>query len=112
MDTKKAIQTLIKIAENQQKIINRLAQAAAPPPDHLAPDGGAHTSPEQDVAAVQAALPADIKGTKLSLEGNNVLLAHTTPGKMDAVFNGVQKTMSDLYNSKKIQTQFTLKVTA
>lgn len=54
MDTKKAIATLLKIAENQQKVINKLAQATnlAPTGGEAVPMGGATSSWEDASAEV------------------------------------------------------------
>lgn len=50
MDNKKAIQTLIKIAQNQQKIINKLAQQAGMPVPQAQPMSGGTDSNWEDVS--------------------------------------------------------------
>jgi len=55
MDQKKVLEKLLKIAENQQKIIMKLAQGAMPP-DSL-PTGGSTFTPGQDPGPAPAPSP-------------------------------------------------------
>lgn len=53
MDSKKVIEKLVKIAESQQKIINKLAQTLAAPP---APAGTAPSGVGPDLTAVKSGI--------------------------------------------------------
>ena len=64
MDTKKAIQTLIKIAENQQKIINKLAQAQGLAPTDQGNQLGGATDNWEDVSAETAKILASLPSGK------------------------------------------------
>jgi hypothetical protein len=69
MDSKKVIAKLIKIANNQQKIIEKLAQLKTPPAQ-LEPNMGKHLS---DEAAVKAKMgPAANRVASLLFSTNNL----------------------------------------
>lgn len=89
MDSKKIIQKLIKIANNQQKIIEKLAQGVPnaqlsnqPPPEDYSHNMPRHMPPDE---AIKAKLPTGFYASNIaSLEVNQGTLAVTVvfnPGK-------------------------------
>jgi hypothetical protein len=132
MDSKKVIETLLKIAANQQKIIMKLAQAQGLPPDSLpnsqvsqtegkAPQPAAPPPPtsleptktqKTPAKALLEALPPAVRQTLVNAEvhGGDMVIKFQ-PGKAtqpnyDAVF----KTLQDLTTKNVIQQRFNLKV--
>lgn len=62
MDSKKVIEKLVKIAENQQKIINKLAQQAGLTPEgQQAGAAGSSTDVSAQVSAILAQIPEAAK---------------------------------------------------
>src|SRR5579885_1059565 len=113
MDTKKAIQTLIKIAENQQKVINKLAQQAggdlhATPPTHIDPAKTVKDSASVFRAAIPQGMVTDVKAD----DNAGSMIVTFAPGKMtqqnyDTLLGILQK----LTNENKIQRQYSLHAT-
>jgi len=78
MDSKKVIEKLLKIAENQQKIIMKLAQAQGLPPDSLPTSsvnvGGGHGAPPASEPP-----PQKLEPTKIEHQPAKVFLEAMTP---------------------------------
>lgn len=90
MDSKKVIEKLIKIAEKQQKIIEKLAQQAGLPPDSLPTSSvdmsGGHPAP---VSAPPP--PADLKPhTPKQFGGEGQVIMQALPPNVQAVVNSIQ----------------------
>lgn len=106
MDSKKVLEKLVKIAESQQKAINKLAQQVGlqPPPTGLTPAAPAHDV----ITALKTHLPANVQrlvdlanpGTKVV--GNSVQLATKPGGNTQAVMNAVSKTLADLVSKNLV----------
>ena len=123
MDTKKVLQLLVRIADKQQKIINKMAQAntdlvvqdrpqgaapGQPPPQHLQPGPTSHADPAQ---ALLAALPPNVKATvnSIKVEGPDMHVQFQ-PGKANqATYNAIMKTLQNLTNQGVVQHAFNLK---
>lgn len=103
MDSKKVIAQLIKIAEKQQKIINRLAQAAPagsePAPQHLEPA----TTTKRPAEAILAALPPNSGVQILEVHGEEVKVRAKPGANQQAVYNAVFKTVTQLQQSNVLQ---------
>jgi|SRR5271166_6852156 len=113
MDTKKVLQQLVKIADNQQKIINRLAQGlqvdppaitneqkdpgkvAPPPPTNLKPNAPAK-APASEGQMVMNALPPAV--------ATNVANVAVSAGKVNVTFKPGQKTQAN-YDAVKAVVQ-------
>lgn len=132
MDTKKVLQMLVKIADNQQKIINKLAQAQGLPPDSLptsqvsvteghgqqqaAPPpptklDPAKTQHEPD-KALWNALPPPLQGTLAgppSVAGGAMTVKFKPGQATQANYNAVLKHLQELTNKNVIQHPYTLK---
>ena len=112
MDTKKVIAKLVKIAQSQQKIINKLAQvplAEAPLTQHLDPAQTQH-SPAK---AVLDALPPAVRAVIVNLEerGNDMMVGfkpgQKTQRNYDAILSAMQKltdqgVLAHAYNLKAV----------
>jgi len=107
MDTKKVLQQLIKIADNQQKIINKLAQEL---PNRLEPNP---TNKEPDQTLFNA-LPVSVKNNVASIKVNEpasqMLVEFKSGQKTQANYNVVLKTLQDLTESNVIQHAYQLVV--
>ena len=106
MDSKKVIEQLVKIAEKQQKIINKLAQEM---PQALQPQ----STQKRPAEAILAALPPNVKaGVEiLEVHGEEVRLRLKPGGNQQAVYDGVMKTVTDLQNSNVLSgASYTVKV--
>ncbi len=104
MDSKKVIAQLIKIADKQQKIINRLAQALPAPdaqeaPQHLEPA----TSTKRPAEAILAALPPNSGVQILEVHGEEVKVKVKPGANQQAVYNIVSKTVTSLQQSNVLQ---------
>ena len=132
MDSKKVIETLLKIASNQQKIIVRLAQQQGLPPDSLpnssvsvtdgqqAPPSAPPPPTKLEPAKTQKmpartlieALPPAVKQGLVNIEARGSdLLVKFHPGKAtQANYDVILKTLQDLTNKNVIQQAFNLKV--
>ena len=123
MDTKKVLQLLVRIADKQQKIINKMAQANTdvtiqdkpqgaapnqPPPTSLKAGPVSHADPAQ---ALLAALPPNIKATVNGIKVNGPdMHVQFQPGKMNqATYDVVLKTLQNLTNQGVVQHAFNLK---
>lgn len=99
MDTKKVIEQLVKIADKQQQIINKLAQIQTPPTD-LHP-----AAPSHDViAALHKAAPAAMKlvdpsGSRLA--GDKVQLKFL-PGATQQTVQTLQQTVDHLVRTNAV----------
>lgn len=106
MDTKDKliIQKLFKIAQNQQKIISKLAQqqVSAPPAQSL-PQGTAPTTHEAQ--AITQALPANVKPVVAHLEvrGGDVLVRFKPGQDSDMAFNAIQQVVTNLQQQNVLQ---------
>lgn len=107
MDSKEVLRRLLRIADNQQKIITKLAQSipnaqlsSQPPPQHLAPPAPVHMQADKAifVKLPQGFWTANI--ASLNVRGNDVNVQFK-PGKLtqaniDAVTKAVQLASNDL----------------
>jgi hypothetical protein len=121
MDYKKAFEKLVKIAENQQKIIEKMAQqisdntdmilgdqkapdpVAPPPPTNLK----ATPPPKREADAILAALPPDLKSALKAVEvvGGNVSLKFL-PGKATQPnYDAIKAIIQQLQNGNKLPAQ-------
>ncbi len=124
MDTKKVLQLLVRIADKQQKIINKMAQqntdlvvqdspasggtGQQPPPQHLQPGPTSHADPGQ---ALLAALPPNVKATvnSIKVQGPDMHVQFQ-PGKANqATYNAILKTLQNLTNQGVVQHAYNLK---
>lgn len=113
MDTKKVIRKLIKIAENQQKIINKIAQELQPAGEPLNQE---HFDPnkaqKQPARALIGALPSGFFEQKLiNIEerGSDMLVGFKPGQKTQANYDVVLKTLQDLTNQGVISRAYNLK---
>jgi hypothetical protein len=106
MDAKKVIEKLIKIADNQQKIIQRLAQTTsmtAPSPTNINPV----QPPKREADTILASLPPNLKPLVANIEvhGNEVYLTFQ-PGKASQqVFDAVKVVIQHLQQSNQLPGQ-------
>jgi hypothetical protein len=99
MDSKKVIEKLVKIAENQQKIINKLAQSLStePPPQSLPEPARPQFKPAD---AVLNALAPGLRASLVTLEehGNEIWVkfkpGQATQARLDAITATVQKVLT------------------
>jgi hypothetical protein len=104
MDTKKVLEQLVRIADKQQKIINKLAQDL---PQHLQP-GKVQKAPAK---ALYDALQPEVKSaiSDLAARGTDMLIRFH-PGKgTQQVYDAVLSTLQTLTNQNVIQQAYTLK---
>jgi hypothetical protein len=113
MDTKKVLQLLVRIADKQQKIINKMAQAntdlvvqdrpqaapvnTVPPPTGAQPRQMAHNDPAQ---VLLDALPPNIKATvnSIKVQGPDMHVQFQ-PGKLTQPnYDAVMRTLKNLTN--------------
>ena len=113
MDTKKIIAKLVKIAEAQQKIINKLAQDLAPAGQ---PTGAEHFDPnkaqKQAARAIIDALPPGFFQQKLvNIEehGNEMRVGFKPGQKTQQNYDVVLKTMQGLTDSGALTHAYSLK---
>lgn len=78
MDSKKVLEKLLKIAENQQKIIVKLAQQQGLPPDAL-PTGGATIGGGKEHQLGSEPPPQHLDPTKIEHQPAKVFLEAMTP---------------------------------
>lgn len=132
MDTKKVILKLIKIAENQQKIINKLAQAQGLQPDAVPTSSvGFQAAPQtnpnpaqpapQKMESAQAqktpgqallnALPPQLKKVVVRAEphGNEMRVQFAQGQYTQANYDAVLKVMQNLTNQNVLQQAYQLK---
>lgn len=124
MDTKKVLQLLVRIADKQQKIINKMAQQntdlvvqdkpqaapvnTTPPPTALKPATPSKADPSQ---ALLAALPPNVKATvnNIRVQGPDMHVQFA-PGKAtQANYDAVMKTLQGLINQRVIEHSYNLK---
>lgn len=124
MDSKKVLEKLLKIAENQQKIITKLAQALPPdslPTSQVSMTGGhsqapASQPPPQDLkpkSVQHQDLQTMVLGADPKLGGAIASIAYGGPGQINVSFkpnqatqanyNAVLATVQKLENEQKIQ---------
>jgi hypothetical protein len=109
MDTKKVLQQLIKIADNQQKIINKLAQAQpVMEPQRLEPNKTTH----DPAGALLNALPPAVKPlvAKLEARDSDMLLTFQQGKATQPNYDAVLRTMQTLTNQGVLQQKYNLKV--
>lgn len=101
MSDKEVLKKLLKIAENQQKILTKLAQAQAPANELPAP---VHPN-TKEAETILGALPPQVKSLVNALEVHQsndpsfdgIVKVQFAPGKAsDALFKAVQKTVENL----------------
>lgn len=132
MDSKKVIEKLIRIAENQQKIIMKLAQAQGLPPDSLPTSGttfgGGKEAPPTSEPPPQSLEPARTQKTpaKVFIEAmtpqqkatlavfpeahGNEMRVKFKPGQAtQANYDSLLKLLQNLTNQNKIQQAYQLK---
>jgi hypothetical protein len=100
MDQKKVIESLIRIAENQQKIIRKLAQNAELT-QSLEPKQNLTT---HEAGTIMAALPPAVKAAVETLEvhGSQVVVKFH-PGKAsDQVFNAIVNVVNNLQQTNTL----------
>lgn len=126
MDSKKVLQKLLKIAENQQKIIMKLAQglppdslsnsqvtlsdsqkpSTQPPPDDLNPGGSSRTPSKALYDALDPRVKANVRHVNPPSQGKLEVLFNK--GQMNANWSAVQKTYQDLLNRNIIFQNYQL----
>lgn len=108
MDSKKVIEKLVAIADKQQKIINKLAQAQAGElSQHIDPS----KAPKTPARALLDALPANVRSLVVNIEahGQDMVVMFKPGAKNQANYNAVLKTLQDLTNKNMIQDSYNLK---
>lgn len=132
MDSKKVLEKLIKIAENQQKIIMKLAQAQGLPPDSL-PNSGTTFGGGKEAPTASEPPPQSLEPTKtqktparafyeaMSPQQQGILVggpeAHGNemrikfkPGQAtQANYDGLLKLLQNLTSQNRIQQAYQLK---
>jgi hypothetical protein len=107
MDTKKMIEKLVTIADNQQKIINKLAQQL-PPPNSLKP------VPTQKNAGkvLYDALPLNVQKTlaQCFARGGTMYIRFKEGQQSQAAANIIQATLQKLTDENKVQQAYTFEV--
>lgn len=114
MDNKKIIEKLVTLAQKQQKIIAKLAQAvpAAGTTPELAPQ---HLDPNKPnlrpADTVLNALPPNVKKTIVNLEerGNDMMVGFHPGQKTQQNYDAVLSTMQKLTNEGTLQRAYNLK---
>ena len=102
MDSKKVIEKLVRIAANQQKIINKLAQQAAmqPPAQGLAP-----ATPTHDVIAKLQEVAPDLMNLvempNSRVSGTDLLLKFK-PGATQNTVQAIQAKVNELVNKNLV----------
>ena len=113
MNTNQAIKTLLKIAQNQQKMIERLAQLSNQPlpPQHLEP-----VKPElhpEDVVLENLSpnVRAALRSTMPIVARGNELRVYFNPGHAtQANLNYITKVVQHLVNANKLPFAYTVSV--
>lgn len=108
MDSKKVIEKLVAIAEKQQKIINKLAQAQTGDlTQHLDPN----KTPKTPARALLDALPANVRSLVVNIEahGQDMMVMFKPGAKTQANYDVILKTLQDLTNKSLIQNSYNLK---
>jgi hypothetical protein len=105
MDSKEKliIQKLFRIAQNQQKIITKLAQQqVSVPPQSLPQAAGPNTHEAQ---AITQALPQNVRPSIAHIEvhGGDVLVSFRPGQDSDAAFNTVQQVVTSLQQQNVLQ---------
>lgn len=108
MDTKKVLQQLVKIADNQQKIINKLAQQMPAIPQNIDP-AAAQKTPAK---ALLDALHPMVRQSVVTVEPHGGdMMVKFQPGKATQEnYDAVLHTLQDLTNKNIIQQAYTLKI--
>lgn len=132
MDSKKVLEKLLKIAENQQKIILKLAQAQGLPPDALPTSsvqvGGGHGAPQSSQPPPTKLEPTKIEHTpaKVFMEamspaqkgllvggpeahGNEMRVKFKPGAATQANYDGLLALLQNLTRQNKIQQAFNLR---
>lgn len=107
MDTKKVLERLIKIADSQQKIINKLAQEL-PPPQDLKPAPTQKNPQDVLMAALTPALQSQIQ--LLRPRGGDMEVKFNEGQATQSNYNMVLRTLQKLTNEGKIQQAYELKL--
>lgn len=106
MDSKKVIEKLIKIAEQQQKIIQKLAQAvpmAAPPPTAINPVA----PPKREADTILQSLPPNLKGIVANIEvhGNTVSVTFQPGKSSQQSYDAVKRLIQQLQQTNQLSGQ-------
>lgn len=106
MDSKKVIEKLIKIAEQQQKIIQRLAQATpmtAPSPTNINPV----QPPKREAETILTSLPPNLKPLVANIEvhGNAVYVTFQAGKSSQQAFDAVKRLVQQLQESNQLPGQ-------
>jgi len=127
MNTKEVLKQLIKIADNQQKIINKLAQHLpsedistftpgahhdtdlTPVPQHLSPNMSSQRPAALILAALDPQALALLVNNKIEVDGNAVV-AFTKPGLPDKTLDAMQRYVSNIVNKVLPVGQYTVSV--
>ena len=92
MDSKKVIETLVKIAEKQQKIIQKLVEAQSLTPQKMEPSH----APKHPAQAILEALPPNVRalltGSQVEVH-DKAVTALVKPGQSDQTLDSVQKSV-------------------
>lgn len=133
MDSKKVLEKLLKIAENQQKIIMKLAQGQGLPPDAL-PSSKVEMGGGHDATLSHETIPTPLKPAPTQKEPDKVFYSSMTPAQQgllagpptvagkdmqvkfkpgratQANYDGLLKLLQNLTTQNKIQSAYALKV--
>lgn len=109
MDTKKLLSKLVKIAESQQKMINKLAQQM-PPPQDLKPAPTQKNPAEVLYASLPPALKNNIE--RLYVRQGDMWVSFKEGQKNQMNYNAVLNTLQKLTKDNVIQQAFELKMLA
>lgn len=95
MDTKKIIEKLLAVAEKQQKVITKLAQAL--PAQHMDPN----VATKRDAETILNALPSTVRPAvaDLAVHGSLVNVKFQPEQGTDQAFNVIVQTVQQLQNS-------------
>ena len=127
MDSKKVIETLFKVAQKQQKIIEKLAQqlpnseittftpgahtapVGALPPQHLAPNVSDKRPAQLILRALDPRVVALLTGSQVEVHQNSVHV-FVKPGQSDKTLDAVQKHVSNTVNKVLPAGQYNVSV--
>lgn len=106
MDSKKVIEKLIKIAETQQKVIQKLAQAipmAAPSPTNINPAA----PPKREADTILGSLPANLKPIVANIEvhGNTVSVTFQPGKSTQQAYDAVKRLVQQLQQTNQLPGQ-------
>lgn len=106
MDTKKVLQQLLKIADNQQKAIAKLAQALSP--QDLTPAPTTHSPAKVFYDAMTPEQKATLSSGP-EVHGSEMRISFKPGQVTQANYDGLLKLLQALTSQNKIQDAYTLK---